>query len=688
MRVKRILFMANAAVVVVLLAAILVFANLILSDPGWKTRRDLTEEDLFTLDPLSREIPAKFDDVVTVRYYATPDKFPATAQYETLARDVEDKLMEYVANSDGKLRLKVIDPREGKKTIDKEVKEKLEAEGVTVSSDTDFEDDKPVPREFYSSIKLNYADKTQVIDGVQSVDNLEYRVTKALRSLQVKKVPKIGFFFSGKEEGFGREGQFQSIQRVLRDHFLVVPVHLGEKDPVPDDIDLLFVVVPDGVPPRHRFAIDQYLMNGRAVEIEKADRLLEPGEEGSREVERSPGRVVFLMEVFDQSRQVGQPRPGQIPLLSKIDSGLGDLLKHWGVQVNADMILDLDLCGYGDVPKTVFIPGVGAVERLERVQWPRMIRSKNENYAQAFAFVNPLDNIVFVDALSVAPVEPLPDGVTYEPIVRSSKRSWRIDFGTAPFIVPKNDKIPEKSVAHTHIDPEAHQAKANPEGAQYVLAGVWQGKFKSFFAGKPVPKPAKDPSKEGPEAEPEASPPVVVEKTTRTRALMKDDVVLKEKTIEDATSRVVVIGDGQVFSDFIFRYQHKPNIDFLVNLIEWLTTEESLSRIRSKGHKARPLKYDRSLKDLFIVLLVGSVPLLVPLIGGGVLVFRCADKVISIKALQRPSPPPGVIPEGGEAEAPAEAQPPADAAPEAGAPEAPAEEGTGGGGDEPAQEDS
>ncbi|MHC5079591.1 MAG: GldG family protein, partial [Planctomycetota bacterium] len=265
MSTGRFIFVLNAVVVTVLLVLILSFVNL--SAKEWFTRVDLTEEDLFTLDDLSREIPAKFEDTVQIRYFVTEDEFPAKPEFESLPRQVMDMLNEYAAHSNGRVRVELVDPRGEKKEIDQGVKDKMEAEGVGVSSDTVFRDDKPYPKEFYSAIKMNYAEKSEVIDDIKGLANLEYQVTKALRRLQIKRIPKIGFYFSGEEKGFGRDGKFTLIPEVLRRDFLVETVDLGEKDPVPDDVDVLFVANPDRLPDRHKFAIDQYLMNGRKVEI-------------------------------------------------------------------------------------------------------------------------------------------------------------------------------------------------------------------------------------------------------------------------------------------------------------------------------------------------------------------------------------------------------------------------------------
>ncbi|MHC5081829.1 MAG: hypothetical protein ACYTHN_22725, partial [Planctomycetota bacterium] len=286
------------------------------------------------------------------------------------------------------------------------------------------------------------------------------------------------------------------------------------------------------------------------------------------------------------------------------------------------------------------------------VRWPRIVITKRENYGETVTPVITLDKIAFVDALSIGPTDPLPAGVTYDHAIRSSKKSWRIDFADAPFIVTENKNEPEKSIEKLHEDPDAKQAKANPEGAQYTLAGVWRGNFKSFFTGKKVPKPVQKESKgEPPPEEPEETLPLIIEKTVRSRVLMDGDTVLKEET-EDAPTRIVVIGDSQVFADFILRHRHKPNVDFLINLNEWLTTEEDLSRIRSKGLLPRPLQYEKDRKTLYIILLVGGVPLLVILLGAGILAFRWIDKRAWLSALQAPP---------ADEAAPEEPAPPSDA---------------------------
>lgn len=635
MTVKKSIFILNAAWITALVAAIALFVNLISTEVS--SRVDMTEENLFTLDPLSREIAGKFDDLVTVRYYATPGDFPPGAEFETLAADVTDKIEEYAALSDGRIRLEVIDPSEGKNRLEEKDRDRLADDGILMSHFTVYEGDKPIPVEYYSSIRMTYGDKTEVINGVDSLANLEYQVTRGLRRLLVRDVPKIGFYFTGEEKGFMRDGNYTAIPDVLRRDFVVETVDLKEKDPVPDDIDVLFVVATDPIPERHQFAIDQYLMQGRRIEVDDKDRTLDSDVEGAAEEQRLPGRVVFLLDTFEESaaRQVNRRQYGQPALFNKVDGGITPLLNHYGVRPKQNLVLDLDKCAYGSIPKRVFVRGLGFIERPVRVRWPRIILTQNENYNPELAFVNRLDHVAFIDATSFRPADPLPAGLTYQPIIKSSKQAWELDFTNSPFIVGKQ-------IESLHEEPESKLAKAIEEGRggyPFHLGGVFSGQFSSFYKGKAVPPPVKKDDQE-PGAKPpvDDNPPPIIEKTQSARVLVKDGKVIKEEK-SDAESRVVVIGDTHAFSDYVFQQRHRPNMDFITNLLEWLVTEESLSRIKSKGAKPRPLDFESDNKTLYTIMLVTFVPFLVILCGIGVFIYRRIDKTLWLQTMQFGGPP-------------------------------------------------
>jgi len=95
----------------------------------------------------------------------------------------------------------------------------------------------------------------------------------------------------------------------------------------------------------------------------------------------------------------------------------------------------------------------------------------------------------------------------------------------------------------------------------YVLGAVYNGRFKSFYAGKPVPNDTT-----------EGSGPLTVQQ-------------INESTKE---SKMVVIGDA----DFINEEQRPPqdNINFFLSMVEYLADDVGLAQIRSKESSDSPIE--------------------------------------------------------------------------------------------------
>ncbi|MHC5040640.1 MAG: hypothetical protein ACYTHM_25285, partial [Planctomycetota bacterium] len=148
--------------------------------------------------------------------------------------------------------------------------------------------------------------------------------------------------------------------------------------------------------------------------------------------------------------------------------------------------------------------------------------------------------------LSLFPVDPLPKGVRFDPWIRTSRKCWKVDFSKIPFIMGS-------TIEKFHEDPEGKQAHANPEGKSCVLAATLLGAFTSAFAEK-------------------LSADLIHHKTRTTRRLLVDGKTVKEHH-EDAPARIVVLGNSNVFSDFIFQHEHKPNQDFLLATLRWVASD-------------------------------------------------------------------------------------------------------------------
>jgi ABC-type uncharacterized transport system involved in gliding motility auxiliary subunit len=140
------------------------------------------------------------------------------------------------------------------------------------------------------------------------------------------------------------------------------------------------------------------------------------------------------------------------------------------------------------------------------------------------------------------------------------------------------------------LDPQQQFIKPGTQMQSSLLAAAATGKFKSFFADKPVPPAEK--KADGSEAPAQ-----------------------KETIKESPETRIVVVGNSRFIANDIIT-QFDDNQVFFLNLIDWLTLGEQLIGIRSRGATDRPLRETTEhQKTLVKSLAMFGVPLVVALFG-------------------------------------------------------------------------
>ena len=83
--------------------------NIISNETLTASRLDVTASRLYTLSEGTRNVLAKLDEPVTLRFYFSARQFETVPQYLNYGKRVRDLLEEYVAESGGKLKLLVIE---------------------------------------------------------------------------------------------------------------------------------------------------------------------------------------------------------------------------------------------------------------------------------------------------------------------------------------------------------------------------------------------------------------------------------------------------------------------------------------------------------------------------------------------------------------------------------------------------
>jgi len=536
---------ANAVVFTLLVIGAIIAVNLIAA--RFPKRVDLTADHVYTLSPGSKELVAKLPDVLQVKAFISSDlqpPFSQTAQY------VRDLLDEYAHASKGKLKWEAIDPGEDSKLEEEATKMK-----VPKMRRGRISNNKVEIGASYLGIGLSYQGNVESIPEVNATEGLEFEIDKRIRMLTQKKT-KIAFATSEGELSTtaGPQGQggggLQALKQYM-DFYDVVPTDLKGKQ-IPDDVAALVIAGPkQPMTERAKFVIDQFLMKGKSVAFFV---------DGMK------------FETPNQMQIPGQQTPPQIG--QKNDTGLEDLLGHYGFKVNDDVILEPQK----NVPGPLMVDG-----QMQLGNYPTFLVT--DSIAKSSPLFEHVDALIVPFASSVELIKDnkAQSGLVYTQLAQSSGQAWRqkgffLLNPTVP-LKPADDKGP------------------------FALGYSAEGKFKSFFAGKPFP------NEKG-------------EKTTvpANTSLPPD----AEKPIDQAQTpgRLLVFGSSNVVSDMYIagmsRYVPVYQIDlaFALNVIDWLAQDKALSSIRAKAITQRPITYASESTPLVLeaVNIVG-VPLMFILFG-------------------------------------------------------------------------
>lgn len=502
---------------VVIIAVILVILNLI--SVNVFGRIDLSEGHIYSLSESSKDIVRNLDDRVTIKCFFSDD---IPQPYNANARYLKDQLAEYKAYAGGNLNYVFIDPtKEGKE-------EEARSYRIPPVPINTFAKDKLEIKQVYMGVAILFEDRSQAIPVVQDVASLEYEITRAIRRLTNNSVPKVGFVTGDGELSLDTDLTY--IQKVLGEEYELSPINLRTSASIPADITTLYLIGPkQPLSQWELYLIDQFVMRG--------------------------GKVGILLDRVDADIQQGQARP--------VNPGLDDFLKHFGVGVNPDLVIDVDNAQIAVQQQR----GVFRMQSLK--EYPFFPRANI--FSKSNLIVKDLEAVNFIFASSIDTSNFQGTGLTYDILARSSERSG---VTSAPF----------------NIDP-FREWDALDFNRQYVPLGVAiTGDFRSYFAGKPTPS---------------MDTLVVSDLNSQSAATRLDS---------GSNGRMVVWGDADFVSDQVLR--DRANLILFQNMTDWLSQDEGLISIRSKEVTARPLKQvDDSTRSLVKFLNIFLMPILVVAFG-------------------------------------------------------------------------
>ena len=305
----------------------------------------------------------------------------------------------------------------------------------------------------------------------------------------------------------------------LAQNYTVRTVDLSSGQP-PAGIDLLLLVAPQNLDDKARYAVDQFLMRGGAV-------------------------VVLAGNYAVQADQFS----GQLAL-QPLTGTLADLLRHYGVEVPASLVMDLQNLPFP--VQTVRDAGGFQVQEIQAVNYPFFVDVRSDGMDRSgVAGSVPNVTVNWTSPVSVSAAAAL--SYTVETLLQSSPNAW---LRTSTDIQPNFDLYPELGF------PMEGAMQREP------LAVALQGSFPSFFAGKPNP----------------------VTQVDAGSAITGTGEIAATVTQAPEDARLVVLGSGEFVNDFVLQLgaslvgeQVLNNLQYVQNVVDWALEDTDLLSLRSRG---------------------------------------------------------------------------------------------------------
>lgn len=298
-----------------LVVALLLFLAVnILGDATLRsTRLDLTEARLFTLSDGSRRIARALEEPITLRLFYSEQVGRSIPMIHNYARRVRELLEEYVAASEGRIVLEVLNPEPF--SVEEEVAVENGVDGRSLGPG--------VGSLYFGLSGTNSTDGRKAIPFLdpRRAEFLEYDITKLIHSLDVLERPRIGLMTTLPMQGDGggpmavRRGGAPAwaVHEQARELFELVVVDPTEPE-IDPAIDVLAVVHPRGLSAGTWFAIDQFVLRG--------------------------GRLMLFVDPHCESQPSG-PANARNPLEGLMEpkgSDAPELLRAWGLELVPDVL--------------------------------------------------------------------------------------------------------------------------------------------------------------------------------------------------------------------------------------------------------------------------------------------------------------------------------------------------------------
>jgi gliding motility-associatede transport system auxiliary component len=267
-------------------------------------RLDLTQNHLYTLSDGTKSLLSGLKDPINLYFFFSEQSSQDIQILRDYADHVSEMLEEFVAESNGKLRLQTIDP-----IPFSEDEDRASAFGLT-----DIAQGSGGDSIYFGLAATNLVGDESVIEvfNPDKESSLEYDLARLIYGLATPNKPVIGLI-SGVPMGGGFDPQTQQpqqpwiIDQHIRQLFDIRTVAAGA-DSIDDDISLLWIVHPVDLPQPTLYAIDQFILGG--------------------------GRALIFVDPLAEVASAGPTGPG-----AGASSDLEPLFSAWGVKFDPTRVV-------------------------------------------------------------------------------------------------------------------------------------------------------------------------------------------------------------------------------------------------------------------------------------------------------------------------------------------------------------
>jgi len=398
------------------LAILNIIAFIVLSNKLY-FRIDMTEGQKYSISKATKNMLKKLDNNLIIEYFYN-DKSKEVKEVSQVIQYVEDMLKEYENAGKGMVNV-VIKELSYEKPKDQALIAELEQKGIQQFALSESGSTESKSLLGFSGMLLTYKENQSVIPAIYNDQGFEFRLDVEIKKLMSGGEERLGIYFNAKERTLDKD--FKYLKQVTEREFKNIHMmYTGQI--IPQDVTILVIVGGENLTDFDVFQIDQFLMNG--------------------------GKALFAVNginvVASEYGIYGVPG----------DSKLFELLTHYGVRINRDIVGDNQ--SYNPIR-----------QGLSLARYPLWIKIKSANFNKKNVMVSEIERLNLLWSSSVEILDYSKDKA--ETLFSTTKGSWN-------------------QTENFKLDLETYKYPIQEGKKDYALAAAFDGAINSYFKDKTTPK--------------------------------------------------------------------------------------------------------------------------------------------------------------------------------------------------------